>query len=248
MNTHGLKANLKYHQLNLGPSVLIFWAIVFLVMVFSILVNAASENVSIGLFVSQTSDDVYRAVSVVASAFIAVMIYTVVISLVSQPENFSFLVGLGSSRHALYVSQVLALTFIAFVNALIHVSAFALESAVLPLLGLNQLNYLQVYGFRLNLVSLILVQWLILSLVSAVFMVIAAVFYRFRSRTNLIVFIAGMAASIILPRSFGASVWGRLFQWLSNNTSPADLSWKLLLLTFLFWGLGWLVVRRTEAR
>jgi hypothetical protein len=248
MNTHGLKANLKYHQLNLGPSVLIFWTIVILVMGFSIVMNAVSENVSIGLFVSQTGDDVYRAVSVVASAFIAVMIYTVVISLVSQPENFSFLIGLGSSRRSLYVSQVLALTFIAFLNALIHVSAFALESAVLPLLGLNQLDYLQVYGFRLNLVSLILVQGLILSLVSAVFMVIAALFYRFRSRTNIIVFIAGMAASIILPRSFGASIWGRLFRWLANNASPADLSWKLLLLTLLFWGLGWLVVRRTEAR
>lgn len=247
MMSHSLRSHMKFHQLTLLPSLLIFWAIVAIVMVLSILVNAMTD-VSVGLMVSVTRDGRTEAVSVVAAAFIAVLIYTVVISLVTQPENFSFLIGLGSSRRAFFIAQVIAVTTVSMINGFVHSLAFALESIILPLAGLQQLDYLQVYGFQLDFFTLAPLQGMVLMLVASVFMFIAAAFYRFRSRNALIALIAGVLFSLVLPRSLGVPPWRLFYQWLMDNATVGELSWKLMLMTMFFWGLAWQVIKGTEAR
>ena len=247
MMNKGYLANLKAHQLGFLPGVLIFWGIVFLVMAGSLIVNLTTEA-SVGLFVSHTVEGVSREVSVVAAAFIAVMIYMTVIGLALLPENFSFLIGLGSSRRAFYAGLISAITLAALANAVIHSAAFGLESLILARTSLTQLDYLNVYGFQLNLFSLTFIQWLIFTAVGAFFLFVAAVIYRFRSRNALIAFVALATTSVILTVNLGISTWGRLFRWLTNNANLYQFSGKLLVITLISWGLGWLVVRRMEAR
>ena len=247
MMKQGYQSNLKAHRLNFVPGVLIFWGIVFLVMALSIVINITTEA-SVGLFVSHTVEGVSREVSVVAAAFIAVVIYMVVLGLALLPENFSFLIGLGSSRRAFYTGLITAITLAALANAVIHSAAFGLESLILAQTRLTQLDYLNVYGFQLNLLSLTFVQWFIFTAVGAFFLFVAAVIYRFRSRNALIALVTLAAVSVVLPFSLGISVWGRLFRWVATNASIFQLSGKLLLITLISWGLGWLVVRRMEAR
>lgn len=247
MMKQGYQANLKAHQLNFVPSVLIFWGIVFLVMALSILINITTE-VSVGLFVSHTVEGVSREVSVVAAAFIAVAIYMMVLGLSVMPESYSLHIGLGSSRRGFYTSLITAVTLAALINAVIHSAAFGLESLILAQTRLTQLDYLNVYGFQLNLVSLTFIQWLIFTAVGAFFLFVASVIYRFRSRNALIAMATLAAVSVVLPVSLGISTWGRLFQWITHNASLFHLSGKLLLITLISWGLGWLVVRRMEAK
>ena len=247
MNMQGLKANLKFHWMNLGYSMLVFWVIMSLVMMFSVLINAMTA-VSIGLFVSVTREGTTQAVSVVAAGFIAIVIYMIVVSLASQPENFSFLIGLGTSRRTFYAAQVVVLILVAFANSLIHALAFALESSILPMFGLQQLDYLEVYGLNLNLATLTLAQWMILTTVSAALMVVAALFYRYKSRNAIIVFVTLATAGVILPVTFGINIWGYFFRWLFANATVWELSGKLLLVSAVFWIIGWLIIRRTEAR
>ncbi len=241
------QSNLKAHQLNFLPGLFIFWGIVFLVMAISIIVNILTD-MSIGLFVVQNTDGVTREVSVVAAAIVAVVIYMIVLGLSSLPENFSFHIGLGSTRGGFYTSLVTAITLIALVNAVIHTGAFSLESFILAQTTLRQLDYLNVYGFQLNLISLTFIQWLLFTAVGAFFTFVATAIYRFRNRTALIALVTLATASVVLPVTLGISTWGRLFGWIATNASPFQLSSKLLLVTLISWGLGWLVVRRMEAR
>ena len=247
MMKQGYRSNLKAHQLNFLPGLFIFWGIVFLVMAFSIIINITTDA-SVGLFVAHTTDGVTREVSVVAAAFIAVAIYMIVLGLALLPESFSFLIGLGSSRKGFYAGLVTALTLAALINAVIHSAAFGLESLILAQTRLTQLDYLSVYGFQLNLFSLTFVQWLIFTAIGAFFLFVAAAIYRFRSRNALIALIAVATASVVLPVNLGVSTWGRLFRWITTNASLYQFSGKLLLISLLFWGLGWLVVRRMEAK
>lgn len=247
MMNQDYQSNLKAHQLNALPGLFIFWGIVFLVMTFSMIINIVTD-MSIGLFVVQNNDGITREVSVVAAAIVAVVIYMIVLGLSLLPENFSFHIGLGSSRKGFYAALITAITLIALVNAVIHTAAFGLESLILAQTTLRQLDYLNVYGFRLNLISLTLIQWLLFTAVGAFFTFVATSIYRFRSRNALLALVALATASVLLPVSLGISTWGRLFSWIANNASPFQLSGKLLLITLVSWGLGWLVMRRMEAR
>lgn len=247
MMNKGYQSNLKAHRLNFIAGLSVFWGIVFLVMALSIVVNITTD-MSVGLFVVQHNDDITREVSVVAASFVAIVIYMIVVGLALLPETYSFYIGMGSSRKNYYKGLVTVLVLVSLINALIHSTAFGVESLILAQTRLQQLDYLNVCGFQLSLVSLTVIQWLIFTATGAVFTFVAALLYRFRGRNTLVAMAVVGAILLVFPTFFGVSLLGRLVRWVISNASPLQLSGKLLLVSLTSWGLGWLVVRRMEAR
>lgn len=256
--------NLLFHKKNAFPSVAILWGILILVITLSTIVNVYTET-TVGLFFSVTENDAsvsagtmpdnqnnadsFTAVSSAGAALVALMIFSVVIGLISQPENFSFLLGLGSSRKAFFLAQMTALTAVGFINATLHSAAIFIESMIFPLINLHQINYFDLYNFSTNYLTLTLTQGLLFTLVSSVCVVISALFYRYKSRNLIIFFVAGIVFGTAVPLQLAETLFGSSFRWFFlNNPTALVFAGKIILLLAIFWSLSWLIIRRTPAR
>ena len=242
MKRHALKANLAFHRLNIVPGLVIFWIIVGMVTAIGTALNT-NPNISVGVFMTRTNGQI----STVASIFVAILIYTVVVSLISHPENYSLLLGMGSTRKAFYLGQIIALAGVALLNAVLMTTAFWLEGLILPVLGMAQLDYMAVYSLRLNHLWLTLIHFAMLVLLSAVCVLITTFIYRSqRIVVNIGMILVIVATLLVSPLRSG--LWGNLLHWVSNHTGALSLSGKLVLLALVVYGIGWLILRRTEAR
>ncbi len=266
MMLNSIKSNLIFHKNNSLTGILIFWAILLTIMILSLFINTATDA-TVGLFISHHSEQVNettihlgtgpegdgmqnnKTVSTAAAAFPAIIIFSIIIGLISQPENYSFLIGLGSSRRAFFIAQVIALTLIGYVNAAIFTLAYTAESVILPMIGLHQLNFQPFYAFTMNAFTSFIFQGLTFSLVSAFFMLIAALFYRFGGVPTIIGFVALITISTILPDNLKEWLFYSPIEWFFvGNSSLWILLPKLLLMLLILWSIGWMILRKTPAK
>lgn len=244
MKNRSLKANFTFHRHNMLPGLLIFWAVMGLVLGTFTLLNT-HPRISVGVFMTSSAGG--DKVSMIASLFLAILIYTIVIAVSSHPENFSLLTGMGSSRKAYYVSFITSLAIVSLLNATVMTLGFMLEKAVLPMLGLQQLDYLVVYSQQFNNMMLTMVHFFMLTLISSFFVMVSAYFYKSPNKAvHLLIFAAIMIT--LFTGDLRSGIWGNLLDWMTNNANAFTLSGKLLLLSLVFYSTGWLLVRKSEAR
>ena len=243
MNHRSIKANFTFHRLNMLPGLLIFWGVMGLVLTVVTILNT-HPRISVGVFMTSSAGG--DKVSMIASLFLAIVIYTIVVAVSSHSENFSLLTGMGSSRRAYYLSFITSLAMVSLLNATVMTLGFMLEKAVLPMLGLQQLDYLAVYSQQFNNLMLTMVHFFLLTLISSFFVMVSAYFYRNQRRAvNLLILAAVMIT--LFTGNLRSGIWGNLLNWMTNNASAFTLSGKLLLISLIFYGTGWLLVRKSEA-
>lgn len=246
----GLKRQIKFQVMDSKKAFIIFWGIVLAVnILFYYLNGTAPDNVSYGTSYNITTELTGESINthyinVAGSNVIAIGVFIIVCCMVMYYETFPTAIGFSSTRRDYYLGVLASNVILCFAMAVIEGVLLKLDKYIVRAVGRQPLNeFLMLNLEQDSIIYVIAVLFVMLILCCAVFNLLGTVLYKFGYKVWFVFLAIAFIQGNFFPKNYFSGI-GKFFAFNNFITFSA----KLIFISIVMYGVGWLLIRRQNIR